>query len=134
MKKSAVKFSEALILAALAISVRPSTSLAVHHGDFFGTTGFAYNQLSYDQPLWNSGLSNARRDLLWSKVKPTPGVYDDAYPREELGSWHFHEYFFVHAITVSLLATVPEPSTAVVLLAGGGLMALRRRKRKMLCD
>lgn len=79
MKKSALRFSEALILAALAISVLPSTSLAVHYGDFFGTTVFAYNQLSYDQPLWNSGLSNARRDLLWSKVEPTPGVYDDAY-------------------------------------------------------
>lgn len=66
-------------MAVLAVGVLPSPLLAVDYGDFFGTTVFAHNTLSYNQPLWNSGLSIARRDLQWAKVEPTPGVFDDAY-------------------------------------------------------
>lgn len=61
------------------MGVLPTPTFAVHYGDFFGTTDFAYNSRSYDQSLWNSALSITRRDLLWSKVEPTPGVFDDAY-------------------------------------------------------
>lgn len=79
MIKQRLGVSAAGTMAVLFASSLSTQAWAIEFRNFFGSGAFAHNQMSYDQPLFDSALCMTRRDFLWSQYEPTPGVFNDAY-------------------------------------------------------